>query len=136
MSGTGHLATASTLAGSGLISPAETIKPRNETDLAWNSLLRLDKKLVLQQPLEDLAHVLSVYLKGRRKDENIIEVHEDKPVNHVSQHAIDHALEDSRGVGKPERKDQVFIVSRGGIEGCLPLIALANADKMIGVAEV
>ncbi len=100
------------------------------------ALLRLDIKLVLQQPLEDLAHVLSVYLKGRRKDENVIEVHKDKLVNHVSQHAIDHALEDSRSVREPERKDQIFVVSRGGIEGCLSLIALTNTNKMIGVAEV
>ncbi len=59
--------------------------------------------------------MLSVYLKGWR---------------------IDHALEDSRSVREPERKDQVFIVSNGDIEGCLSLIALMNVDKMIGVAEV
>ncbi len=100
------------------------------------ALLHLDIKQVLQQPFENLAHVLSVYLKGWRIDEHIIEVHKDKLVNHVSQHAIDHALEDSRGVSEPEGKDQVFIVSRGGIDVCLPLITLVNADKMIGVAEL
>ncbi len=81
--------------------------------------------------------MLSVYLKGRRKDENVIEVHKDKLVKScLPAPLLTMPWKTAGAFVSPNGRDQIFVVSRGGIEGCLPLIALTNTNKMVGVAEV
>ncbi len=63
------------------------------------TLLRLDKKPILEQPLEHSSDVLNMFLERRRKYLYVIQVDIYELIDHVSQHVIDERLEDRGGVG-------------------------------------
>ena len=49
---------------------------------------------------------------------------------------MDVRLKARRSIGKSKRHNQIFIQPVPGIKGCLPLIALANANTIVGVFDV
>ncbi len=100
------------------------------------ALLRLDKKPILQQPLEHSPDVLNMFLERRRKNQYVIQVDMYELIDHISQHVIDECLEDRGGVREPERHNQILKMPSGGIKRGLPLIPLSYANQMIGVSKI
>lgn len=74
--------TALTLVRSIWMLPAVTMNPRN------NTLLHLDKQLVLQQSLKDTPHMLHMLLLGLGKDQIVFQIYQNKLVQHVPEHVI------------------------------------------------
>jgi hypothetical protein len=64
------------------------------------TLLSFHKKLVLQEPLENLSDVEHVFLGGAGENEDEVEVDKYEPVQHVTENIIHQSMEHSRGVGK------------------------------------
>ena len=57
-----------------------------------------DKKLVLQEMLEDLSDVENVFLSRTGKGNDVVKVDEHEPVQHVAENIIHQSPEHSRGV--------------------------------------
>ena len=66
------------------------------------TLLRLDIQSVLKTLLQDLSDVSRLLRQGPREDQDIVNVDEDRAVQHVPEDIINQGLEDSGGVGEPE----------------------------------
>ena len=62
---------------------------------------------------------------GAGEDEDVINVDEDKPVQHVTENIIHQSLEHSRGVGEAKGHDQIFVVAAGRVEGGISLVPLS-----------
>ena len=75
-------------------------------------------------------------LLGVGKNQDVVEIDENLPVEHVAEYVIDQGLEDSRRIGEAEWHDQILVVACRGVEGGLPLISLPDADEVVGVAQV
>lgn len=73
---------------------------------------------------------------GVGEDQDIDQVDKNILVEHVSEHVINQGLEHGWGVGEGESRHQIFIMSCGSVEGCLPLIPLPDLDQMVGVAKI
>jgi hypothetical protein len=97
------------------------------------TLFRLKKQLVLQKALENLSDVELVFLGGAGENEDVINVAEDEPVQHVTENIIHQSLEHGRGVGEAKVHDQIFVVATGHVEGGLPLFPLSYPHQMVGV---
>ncbi len=137
-SGTGHLVTASILAGSGVIPLVEIILPSNITDSVWNSHFSalMDNWFSNRCWRTRLTCWVCNWREGENANLLIIQIHTDKLINHVTPNAIDETLENGWSIGKTKQKNQILVVSRGGVECHLPLIPLPNAHQMKGVAKV
>ena len=59
------------------------------------AFLCLDKKFVLQQPLENLLDMEPMGLKGIGKNLNIIKVNKHKNIKKIAQDIVDQGLKDS-----------------------------------------
>ena len=70
------------------------------------------------------------------KNLNIVQINEQELVYHITQHIIDKTLENTWAVSQAKRKDLVFIVACGRVEGRLPLIPLLDAHQVIGITQV
>ncbi len=73
---------------------------------------------------------------GLGEDQDVIQIDENEPVDHVTEDVVDQGLEHSRSVGQPAGHNQVFKVSKGGVEGCFPFVSLADTDKVVCTAQV
>jgi hypothetical protein len=71
-----------------------------------------------------------------RVNEEVVEVYDDGPVEHVAERVIDVALDEGRRIAKPERHDAPLRVPEARTERRLPLVALADAHLVVRVAEV
>jgi hypothetical protein len=74
-----------------------------------------------------------VILGGAGEDEDVIEVDEDKPVQHVMENIINPSLEHSRGVGKAKWHNQILVVDAGRVEGSLPLVPFPYPHQVVGI---
>ncbi len=70
------------------------------------------------------------------EDQDVVKVNKNKPIDHVSKHAVDECLEDRRGVRKAKRHDQLFKMPGMGVKGGLPFVPLPNPNQVISIAEV
>ena len=77
-----------------------------------------------------------VFLQGVREDEYVVKVDEDILINDVPKNVIDLGLEDRGSVSEAERHNQVFVVSPGCVEGCLPFISFLDSNQVISVAKI
>ncbi len=100
------------------------------------AFLRLDKKPILEQPLEHSSDVLNMFMERGRKYQYVIQVDIYELIDHVSQHVIYERLENRRGVGQPEGHNKIFKVPPRGIKCGFPLIPLPYADQMISIAQI
>ena len=89
-----------------------------------HALLGLHKQPVLQKSVEYLTDVVSMFLGSPGKHQDVVEVHDDKGVQEISQHVVDQGLENSRGVSQTERDDEVLKVSQVSVKPRLPFIPL------------
>ena len=80
--------------------------------------------------------MMDMLMLGFREDQNVIEVDEDKLVEHVSEHIVNQGLENSRGIGEAEGHYQVLMMPRRSVKGRFPLISLSDLDQMVGIAKV
>jgi hypothetical protein len=78
-----------------------------------------------------LSDVENVFLGRKRENKDVVEV--DETIQHVPEHIVYRGLENSGSVGEPKRHDQVLIMSTGRIEGHLPLVSLADPNKVVVV---
>lgn len=78
--------------------------------------------------------MVSVLLLGLGEDEDIIQIDKGKLIEHVPKNITDWGLEESWGVGKTKRHDEVLVVSCWGVKCCLALFTLSDVDKMVGIA--
>ncbi len=75
------------------------------------TLLELQVEVVFPELPEDLRHVMVIFGQVPGVDQNIVNVHDDKPVEELPEHLIHKSLEDGRGFGKAIRHNPIFIVA-------------------------
>ncbi len=92
--------------------------------------------MVLTEALKDLGYVSVVFGDVRGVYENVVNVDEDEPVKHIPEDFVHEVLEYGRRVRKPVWHNPIFVVPSGCYEGGFPLIAFADADKVIGTSQV
>ena len=71
-----------------------------------------------------------------RVDEDVVEVHNDTDIQHVSKDGVDESLECCGSVSETEGHYQPFIRPIAGAESCFPLVSGCNPDKMVCVLEI
>ena len=76
------------------------IYTRKVIEERWNSLLDFHKQLDLQEALKDMSDMKNMLLCRSGKKQDVVKVHEHKPVKHVPKHVINQSLEISGGVGE------------------------------------
>ena len=101
-----------------------------------HALLSLYKQPVFQESVEYLADVASMFLGGPGRHQDVVEVHDDKGVEEISQHVIDKGLENSRGISQTKRHDEVLKVSQVSVKPRLPFIPLSDTYQVVRVAQV
>ena len=57
-------------------------------------------------------------------------------VQHIPEHVFHQVLKHCRGIGEAKGITQYSKCDQGGVESCLPLIALSNTDQVICLTEV
>ena len=72
-----------------------------------HAFLSLHIQPVLQQAVEYLTDVASMFLGGPGEHQDVVEVDDNKGVQEIPQHVIDQGLENSWDVSQPERHDEV-----------------------------
>lgn len=73
---------------------------------------------------------------SQEKNLNIVNVHKQKAIKHVSEQVIHQHLEDSRSIGETKGHDQPLKMSFWFNKSRLSLVDLTNAHEMVRVAEV
>jgi hypothetical protein len=61
-------------------------------------------------------------------DEDIVEVHDDAYIKHISEDVIHKTLKDRRTIGQAERHDFPFEQAISGSESGFPLVAFDDSD--------
>ena len=69
-------------------------------------------------------------------DEDVVEVHNDTDVQHVSKDGVNKLLECCGSVSETEGHYQPFIRPIAGAESCFPLVSRCNPDKMVRMPEI
>jgi len=70
------------------------------------------------------------------EDPDVIKVNKLKPTEHVTEYVVHQCLEDGRGVGQPERHDQLFKMPHTHFVCCFPLVPLQDADEVINILHI
>lgn len=82
--------------------------------------------------LENQADMLNVFLLCLQKDEDVINVNKDKPVQHVvediAHQCLEHSGQSRNTVGQSKRHHQTLEVPQRGIKGGFPFTPLTNLD--------
>ena len=63
-----------------------------------------------------------MFLGETGEDEDVINVDEDEPVQHVAENIIYQSLEHRRGVAEDKKHDQLLVVAACRVVGGLPLV--------------
>lgn len=98
------------------------------------AFLGFDKQPVLQEPLQNHTDVLCVFLWCAGVDEDVIQIHKDKPVDHVSEHVVHKILENSRCISEAEWHDQILKVPQWCVKGRLPFVTFMDPDQVVSIA--
>ena len=77
-----------------------------------------------------------MFLQRTGENQNIVQVHKNKMINHVPETVIDQGLEHGWSISQAERHYLVLVVPRRGVEGRLPLVPLPDADQVVGISQV
>ena len=134
--GVGQSATAPTFLESIWTRPGSTTNPRNCTLDEWNSHFSgLTYKWLSRRRLSTCL-TCCVFLKGARKDEDVIQVNEHEDVKHIPKHIVYERLEHSQGIGQAEGHHQVLVVTSRHVESGLPLVTVSDPQKMVCVPHV
>ena len=74
------------------------------------TFFRLDEKIIIQHAAENRSHMGDRVFLTREKNEDIIQVDEDKLIEYVTEHVVNQGLADSRRVGQPKGHHQVLLM--------------------------
>lgn len=78
-------------------------------------------KSVLQESLKDLVDMGDVFIDGPGEDKDVVQIHEHKPIEEISEDVIHQGLKHCGSVSESKRHNTVFI-------------SLPNSHQMVGVA--
>jgi hypothetical protein len=92
--------------------------------------------VVVLQLLQDLLDQPYVRLLVLGVDEYIINIDDHSFVEQLVRDLVDHRLERSGCIAQTKRHYQVLKQAISRAEGCFPLIALGDADKVVTVLQV
>jgi hypothetical protein len=72
---------------------------------------------------------------GAGEEEDIVEVDEHEPVQHVTENIVNWAWNTAEALVRPngQTNNQIFLVSFGHVEGCLLLVPFPYPHQMVGV---
>lgn len=96
------MSTAEISVGATRMFPGEIMYPRKETD-RWHvdlALLGLYKERMLQKAEQCYLDMLHIVLRQLGEDQNLIDIHANKVISHISQQVVQKALEDSWSITK------------------------------------
>ena len=99
------------------------------------TFLQFCKEIVQLEPVKNLLDMLLMGFHVLRVDEDVIKVHNNTDIQHVSEDGIDKLLECCRSIND-EVHDQPFIRPIVSAECSLPLIPWSNPDEMVCMLEV
>ena len=80
--------------------------------------------------------MLHVFLQGLGLYQDVINVDDEKAVDHIVENLVHNGLENGGGVRKAIGHDQVFVVPSSGDKGSLPVFAFTYTDKVICTSQV
>ena len=101
--------------------------PRKVVEGTWNSHF---------SAFTDLFDMQLVFCERLGENQNIIDVHKHKLMQHVPEDIVHKALEYCGGVGETKQHDEVFEVAQGCSKSRLQLVSLNDAHQMIRIAKV
>jgi hypothetical protein len=100
------------------------------------TLWDLGTKVSFIEVLEYVMNVGVVLFKWVGENEDVIEIYNDKKVNHVLEWVIHEVLELCRGIGHAHGHDEPLIGAILCAESCKPLIAFSDLDVVIAIVKV
>lgn len=100
------------------------------------TLLCLGVKLMFNEALQNGSDMANVILKGVGVNEDIVDIHNDPLIEHVTEYVIDESFEGRRTIDQPERHYQIFIVACYRGKGSLPLISFTDSYQVVCTAQV
>ena len=101
------------------------------------AFLKLQVKVELSHPLENMAGSLFVGSWIRRSDKEVVHVDDEPSLgNHVSEGVIHKLLECDGGIKKAKEHDGGLEESFMGNEGCLPLVTIFDADIVVLLTNI
>ena len=84
---------------------------------------------MIQKGVKNSLDVVVVLLPGLGEDQDVVQVDEDEPVEHVPNNIIYEALEDGKGVGKPEQHRHPDVFAPDG-KHCTDPVTLWPAEEL------
>lgn len=99
----GHCTTACILAGSVFTCPPKDVAQERDGKGVEFTFLRLNVQFILQQPLSHGSDMRLVLLQVFGKNQDVVEINEDKTVEEISQYIIHQILENRWGICETER---------------------------------
>jgi hypothetical protein len=98
------------------------------------ALFSLHIKVMFNEPLKKLLHMLYVFLQGVGVNQDVINVDE-KAVDYIVENLIHKRLEDGGSVSKAIGHDEVFVSPWCDDKRCLPFVAIWDTDKVICTSQ-
>lgn len=77
-----------------------------------------------------------MFFKHIQKDQNVVQINDNKHVQALSQDVIQECLEGRWCICQPEWHDKVLKVAISRPEHCLPLIALRHVQEVVGTFQI
>ena len=74
--------------------------------------------------------MLYVFFQGVGVNQDVINVDDEKVVDHILENLVHKGLEDNEGVRKAVGNDQLFVVPSSGDKGRLPFVAFTYTNKI------
>ena len=83
--------------------------------------------MISQQSFENLVDMITVGVKVRRVNKNIIHVNIDKAIKESSENIIYHGLKNCGGICESEGYNQIFVVATGVVERHFPIALMRTS---------
>ncbi len=80
--------------------------------------------------------MVAVFVNQVQKDQNVVEVDDDKEVRHVLEDVVHEVLKSSRGIGKSHGHDQEFERAIACLERGLPFMTSSDADIVVACTQI
>ena len=100
------------------------------------TLLQFCKEVVQLESAKNLLDMLLMRFHVLAIDEDVVEVHNNTDIQHVSEDSVNKSLECCRSISGTKGHYQPFIRSIVGMKSCFPLISRHNSDKMVHMPEI
>ena len=101
-----------------------------------NTFLTISKEVMLTKSSEDFGDMFNVILFIQRKNENIIQIDDNKNIQKIRKNGVKKPLKARRGIGKSERHDEPLEGTIVSTKSSFPFITRRNPDEMVGMSEI